>query len=151
MEPVCVEHIGVSRQCGATHLSARLIAIIVAFAAVASGCGGSDAGGLDGSEAACVEAWNSHLDEAKRKRVAEETSWQVEVTTWIVNHPAPDITGEGCSYVFVTTERWLSFSGARKNDGSFEWTPALTQGGLRTPEQRFRLSGFEVQPDGSLR
>lgn len=136
---------------------AGLIAFTLSLA-VLTACGSSRNHGAAASppaanrtQAGCVDIWNTHEDASNREQIASDSErWRVEVSTWVVNHPASDSTGEGCSYLFATDERWTSFSGMWRTDGTLAWQDQLTQGGARTPEQRIQLTSLNVQTDGSL-
>jgi hypothetical protein len=96
--------------------------------------------------------WNDSANANNRDAVAEgEEQWRVAVSRWVVDHPADDFTGEGCSYFFFNDARWVSFSGAWEDDGDLHWGIPPTQRGRRRPEQQISQPNADLQEDGTLR
>ena len=98
----------------------------------------------------CLRAWNDAANGSNRSAVTEDgVEWRVAVTPFEVNHPAPDVTGEGCSYVFSTDLRWMSFKVGWKKDGGLRWDAPPERGSVRA-EQHVPEPNANVHEDGTL-
>lgn len=99
----------------------------------------------------CIEQWNDHAGAEYRDVVASsKEKWRVTIGKLSVDHPEEGSTGQGCSLLFSTKARWVSFGGLWRKDGGFEWAPGMRQGGDRQPDQQIQASSFDVLPDGRI-
>jgi hypothetical protein len=136
------------------HLSTLVCVLIVSL--LVSACGATEVRGdvtpRQMTSRDCLAQWNAGENETNRSIIAgSAAAWHVEVSLGIINHPAADKTGEQCSYLFSTESHWISFTGSWNDDGTFEWSPGLTQRGQREPGQQIEDSGYTIDEDGRLR
>ncbi len=119
--------------------------------ALGAGCAGDDPAAVSSRTQDCLRAWNDPANGSNRSAVTEGgVQWRVAVTPFVVNHPADDVTGEGCSYFFSTDARWISFSVGWKKDGGLRWDAPPSQRGSVSPKQHIPEPNANVHEDGTL-
>jgi hypothetical protein len=129
---------------------------------LAAGCGaGDDDAALPMSQRDCFALWNGPGNEENRARVAEEAKFDVASASRFVQtvdygegaseEDLANAEGEGCSYLFHTDHRYLTFSGLWESD-KFRWGTPPTISGSWSPEQDANArDNADVSPDGTLR
>ena len=121
-------------------------AALIALALLAAGCHNGYA-----KPHGCIEAWNQRENDANRQRVLSDgRQWRVHVSQFVVDHPGPEFTGTGCSYLFFDAQRYRSFSALWEQDGDAHWLDAVTQNGRRRPEQEFQSPNATVTGVGMV-
>ena len=129
----------------------RSVLLCALVAGVAAGCTGADPPAVGSTTPDCFHAWNDTANAQNRADVVgSDEQWRVTVSRWIIDHPAEDLTGEGCAYFFFTDARWVSFSGAWKHDGGLRWGVPPTQRGPRLPDQQVSQPNGSLAEDGTL-
>jgi hypothetical protein len=130
----------------------RLVLVLLLAAAIASSCGSQGREVSRGASGNCVRAWNVAGNAANRKVVVTSTQpWKVEVSRWIIDHPAPSSTGKGCSYFFFTDLRWMTFSGTWEQNGDLRWAKPPKTSHPRSPQQRILGPTTTIDAGGMIR
>lgn len=135
-------------------LSTLMCVLIVGL--LVSACGATESSGdvtpRQMTSRDCLAPWNAGDNKPNRSIIAgSAAAWHVEVSLGIINHPAAGKTGDQCSYVFSNETHWISFTGSWNDDGTFEWSPGLTQRGQRDLGQQIEDSGYTIDEDGRLK
>jgi hypothetical protein len=150
------------RTCGVVWIPVRVLLLLGLVLVVATGCGGDDddeplpfTGASD-----CFAVWNGPGNEENRARIAGEAEFDVAVVGHFAQisdfgegadeSDVADAEREGCSYLFHTDHRYLTFSGTWAGD-ELRWDTPATISGPWSPEQDANAEdNAEVAADGTL-